>query len=52
MPRNNTDPRIDTSMESLPVEQQATCRRVRNLAHTANPELVKTIRWLEEIEAS
>ena len=38
MPRNNTDPRIDTYIEALPVWQQAICRQVRDLAHAADPE--------------
>jgi hypothetical protein len=44
MPRNNTDPRVDAYIESLPEWQQAICREVRDLAHAADPELVETIK--------
>ena len=44
MPRNNTDPRVDAYIESLPEWQQAICRKVRDLAHAADPELVETIK--------
>lgn len=44
MPRNNTDPRVDTYIEALPEWQQAICRQVRDLAHAADPELVETIK--------
>ena len=44
MPRNNTDPRIDVYIEGLPEWQQAICRRVRDLVHAADPELVETIK--------
>ena len=42
--RNNTDPRVDAYIEALPKWQQAICRKVRNLAHAADPELVETIK--------
>jgi hypothetical protein len=42
MPRNNTDPRIDTYIEPLPVWQQAICREVRDLAHAAD-ETARTV---------
>jgi hypothetical protein len=44
MPRNNTDPRVDAYIEALPEWQQAICRKVRDLAHAADPELVETIK--------
>ena len=44
MRRNNTDPRVDAYIEALPEWQQAICRKVRALAHAADPELVETIK--------
>ena len=44
MARNNTDPRVDVYIEALPEWQQAICRKVRDLAHAADPELVETIK--------
>jgi len=44
MPRNNTDPRVDVFIEALPEWQQAICRKVRDLAHAADPELEETIK--------
>ena len=44
MPRNNTDPRVDAYIESLPEWQQDICRQVCDLAHAADPELVETIK--------
>ncbi len=44
MPRPNTDPRVDAYIKALPGWQQAICRRVRDLAHAADPELVETIK--------
>jgi len=44
MPRNNTDSRVDVYIEALPEWQQAICRKVRELAHAADPELVETIK--------
>jgi len=44
MQRNNTDPRVDVYIEALPEWQQAICRKVRDLAHAADPELVETIK--------
>jgi hypothetical protein len=40
----NTDPRVDAYIEALPEWQQAICRKVRALAHAADPELVETIK--------
>jgi hypothetical protein len=42
--RNNTDPRVDVYIKALPEWQQAICRRVRALAHAADPELMETIK--------
>jgi hypothetical protein len=42
--RNNTDPRVDAYIEALPEWQQAICRKVRDLAHAADPGLVETIK--------
>jgi len=44
MPRNNTDPRIDVYIDALPEWQQVICRKVRDLAHAADPELVETVK--------
>ena len=44
MRRNNTDPRVDVYIKALPEWQQAICRRVRALAHAADPELMETIK--------
>jgi hypothetical protein len=44
MPRNNTDPRVDGYIDALPAWQQAICRKVRDLAHGADPELTETIK--------
>jgi hypothetical protein len=42
--RNNTDPRVDAYIEALPEWQRAICRKVRDLAHAADPGLVETIK--------
>ena len=39
-----TDPRVDTYIESLPEWQQEICRRVREIAHAADPEMAETIK--------
>lgn len=44
MPMNNTDPRVDAYIEALPEWQQTICRQVRDLVHTADPEVVETIK--------
>ncbi len=44
MRRNNTDPRVDVYIKALPEWQQAVCRKVRALAHAADPELVEVIK--------
>src|SRR5438270_9380017 len=38
------DPRIDAYIDSLPDWQQQICRRVRELAHAADPEVAETIK--------
>ena len=38
------DPRVDRYIEGLPEWQQAICRRVRELVHEADPEVVETIK--------
>ena len=38
------DPRVDAYIDGLPDWQQSICRRVRELAHEADPDLVETIK--------
>src|SRR5438552_10034587 len=38
------DPRVDAYIKSLPDWQQAICREVRDLVHSADPEVVETIK--------
>jgi hypothetical protein len=38
------DPRVDAYIEALPDWQQAISRRVRDLAHEADPEVEETIK--------
>ena len=40
----STDPRVDEYISSLPDWQQSICRRVRDLAHAADPAVVETIK--------
>ncbi len=40
----NTDARIDDYISTLPDWQQDICRRVRDLAHAADPEVAETIK--------
>ena len=42
--RNHTDPRVDEYIEALPEWQQAACREVREIVHSADPELEETIK--------
>jgi hypothetical protein len=42
--RYAADPRVDAYLESLPDWQQAVCRRVRDLVHAADREVVETIK--------
>jgi hypothetical protein len=39
-----TDPRIDEYIGSLPGWQQNICRRVRDLVHAADPDVIETIK--------
>ncbi|HEX6527253.1 MAG TPA: DUF1801 domain-containing protein [Streptosporangiaceae bacterium] len=39
-----SDPRVDAWIEALPEWQQAICREVRSLVHTADPEVSETIK--------
>ncbi|HEV2405065.1 MAG TPA: DUF1801 domain-containing protein [Ktedonobacterales bacterium] len=39
-----TDPRVDDYINTLPPWQQDICRRVRELAHAADPDVVETIK--------
>src|SRR5882757_5531512 len=39
-----SDPRVDDYIDGLPGWQQAICRRVRELVHEADPEIVETIK--------
>ena len=38
------DPRVDAYIDALPDWQQAICREVRELVHTADPEVEETIK--------
>jgi hypothetical protein len=38
------DPRVDTYIDALPEWQQAICREVRDLVHSADPEVEETIK--------
>lgn len=38
------DPRVDAYIDGLPDWQRAICRRVRELVHEADPEIVETIK--------
>jgi len=40
----DVDPRVDAYIDALPEWQQAICRRVRDLVHEADPEVVETIK--------
>ena len=39
-----TDPRVDAYIETLPDWQQAICREVRDLVHSADDEVTETIK--------
>ena len=41
---NHRDPRVDEYIEGLPEWQQAVCREVRKIVHSADPELEETIK--------
>ena len=38
------DPRVDEYIDALPEWQQAICQQVRELVHSADPEVVETIK--------
>jgi hypothetical protein len=38
------DPRVDVYIDALPPWQQAICREVRDLVHSADPEVAETIK--------
>jgi hypothetical protein len=38
------DPRVDDYIDALPDWQQAICRRLRDLVHAVDPELIETIK--------
>jgi hypothetical protein len=38
------DPRVDAWIAALPDWQQAICRRVRDLVHAADPDVIETIK--------
>jgi hypothetical protein len=40
----SSDPRVDAYIEALPDWQQVICRRVRELIHAADPDVVETIK--------
>jgi hypothetical protein len=45
IPRDATvDPRVDAFIQSLPDWQQSICRQVRALVHSADPDVVETIK--------
>jgi len=39
-----SDPRVDEYIDALPEWQQAICQQVRELVHSADPEVVETIK--------
>jgi hypothetical protein len=39
------DPRVDAYIDALPKWQQVICREVRDLVHSADPEVVETIKY-------
>lgn len=40
-----TDPRIDQYINTLPDWQQQFCRKVREIVHTADPEVIETVKF-------
>ncbi|WP_412542556.1 DUF1801 domain-containing protein [Longispora sp. K20-0274] len=38
------DPRVDAYIDALPAWQQEICRRVRELVHSADPEVTETVK--------
>jgi hypothetical protein len=43
-PSYQTDSRVDDYIDALPDWQQTICRRLRDLVHAADPDLVETIK--------
>ena len=43
-PSYQTEPRVDDYIDALPDWQQAICRRLRDLIHAADRELIETIK--------
>ena len=41
------DPRVDSYINALPDWQQAICREVRDLVHSADPEVEETIKFTD-----
>ena len=41
---NQTDPRVDHYIDALPQWQRDLCRRVRELVHASDPDVVETIK--------
>ena len=41
---NHRDPRVDEYIDGLPPWQQAVCREVREIAHSADPDVEETIK--------
>src|SRR5215510_4937594 len=39
-----TDPRVDAYINRLPGWQQSVCRRVRDIVHSADPEVTETVK--------
>lgn len=44
MTHRAADPRVDAYIDSLPDWQQKICRKVRDLVHSADPEVTETIK--------
>jgi hypothetical protein len=44
MSTDHTDPRVDDYITTLPDWQQNICQRVRELVHTADPDVTETIK--------
>jgi hypothetical protein len=42
---DTADPRVDAYIEALPSWQQAVCDRLRELIHSADPEIAETIKF-------
>jgi len=42
-----TDPRVDAYIDALPDWQQAICRKVRDLIHSADDEVTETIKFTD-----